>query len=690
MPGPAVGQLLHDLALAWRALSAYPSGHPTAGEALARAQATLSAVLRVAGELELGAGRDGLLAGEERFDDASAIRLAELLRRRGAAGVRFVAGADARELETFLRGLLVDPRRARAAGSLARELQAAGVAAIVVRDLDFSGFRLVEGEGGASLPEAGGLWERLVRRLLSGGQISAEGWAAWVAGGGGATDLFAALLGLAGGGAGAWGPRAGDQALGAAAADFVERPDAESAAGIGFLWETVDPPRRARLAAALADAVASAPGAGAGGEQLLGALPEGPAQAVRGALAAAAAARAAPGPLDAAMLERLRRLFATVDIDAAGEVDVASAVEAILELPRGPDEVPASAVAGKIGEELADLPLERAVAATLIELATSPEVAADRVPEVLDGLIASYRTLLAGGRLQPCAELAARVGRRAAGGDERAPHFRAALGRMADAESIAALVAGLAQLPAEAVEAPRELLAQLGPPAVRHLLLALAVEEERGARYRLLELLAALGPVVARDAAAMLADPRWYVVRNVLVLLRRVGDPGSLPHVRRATAHPDLRVRLEAIRNLFAFAAADSRELLRAAIHDPDPRLAEEAIELAGAHGIAEAVEPLLELLRPWDPFGRRRAVRLKAIRALGALGDGRALAGLARYGARFPWPPVAAEERRAVYRSLVAYPAEARRALVERGRRCRDREVRRLAGRLAAEEAPR
>jgi len=169
-----------------------------------------------------------------------------------------------------------------------------------------------------------------------------------------------------------------------------------------------------------------------------------------------------------------------------------------------------------------------------------------------------------------------------------------------------------------------------------------------------------------------------------------VGDPGSLPDVRRATAHPDLRVRLEAIRNLFAFEAAASRDLLRAAIHDPDPRLAAEAIELAGAHGIVEAVEPLVELLAAWDPFGRRRALRLKAIRALAELADGRALPPLTRYGARYPWPPVAAEERRALYRSLEAYPAEARRELVERGRRSRDPEVRLLARQLAEPRANR
>jgi HEAT repeats len=687
-----IGPLLHDLAIAWRAISAYPPGHPTAADALARAQASLSTVLATVGELELGAARDGLLWGEERFDGTAALRLAELLRRRGAAGVRIAAGADARAIETLLRALVADPRRAREAGSLARELEAAGVNGLVVHDLDFSAFHLLDRDETAPLPEAGGLWERLIRRLLTGGQITGERWAAWTAEGRGAGGLFAALLGLPGAAGGAWSPAVGDAALAAAAADFVERPDPETATAIGFVWTAVDAPRRVRLAAALADAIAAAPGGAAGAERLLAALPGDAAEAVRATLAEAAAAAAAAQPalLDAATLERLRRLFATGDLDAAGDAATLAAVEAILELPRGPEQAPVPAAARALADDLSGLPLARAAATALTDLALRPDLPAERIARVLPRLVAAYRELLAGSRLRPCVEAAERVARRAGEPDAVAPIFRAALGRMGDAESVAALVAGLRLASGDDPEPARELLAVLGGGAVRHLLLALATEEDRGARYRLLELLAALGPVVARDAAALLADSRWYVVRNMLVLLRRVGDPGSLPHVRRATQHPDLRVRLEAIRNLFAFEAAASRDLLRAAIHDPDPRLAGEAIELAGAHGITEAVQPLVDLLAGWDLFGRRRPLRLKAIRSLAELADGAALPGLARFGARFPWPPVAAEERLAVYRSLGAYPPAARRELVERGRRSRDPEVRRLARELAVVEGAR
>jgi HEAT repeat protein len=257
--------------------------------------------------------------------------------------------------------------------------------------------------------------------------------------------------------------------------------------------------------------------------------------------------------------------------------------------------------------------------------------------------------------------------------------FRGTAGRMSDRESIEALVASLTEVPDEVFEAVPALIEQFGPAAVRHLLDILARTENRRMRYRLLDLLAKLGPVVARDASALLSDPRWYVVRNMLLLLRRVGDSRSVLAVRRCVDHPDLRVRLEAIHTLFAFDRDVPRELLRRALHDPDLRQAEAAMELAGKYAIAEAVEPIVAYLAAWDPFGKRRAVRLKAIRALAAIGDPAALAGLGRFRSRYALPQPALEERRELFRTLPAYPEESYQAWIESGLRSRDAEIRRL-----------
>jgi HEAT repeat protein len=230
----------------------------------------------------------------------------------------------------------------------------------------------------------------------------------------------------------------------------------------------------------------------------------------------------------------------------------------------------------------------------------------------------------------------------------------------------------------------------LGLAAARGFLVALAEEKDKSRRRRLLDLLVSIGPLIAQPATELLEDERWYVVRNMIVLLQRVGDRSALPAVRRCAEHHDMRVRLEAIKWLLAYDPEVPRALLEQAINDPDPKLAEAAIVLAGSYGIKEAVAPLLAVVEGLDLMGRRRSLRVKALKALGDLGDPSVLPRLDRYF-RNPrlLPLIALEERRAAFRSLAMYPPSARWPYVERGLRARDPEIRRLCEGLQREAAP-
>jgi HEAT repeat protein len=379
-------------------------------------------------------------------------------------------------------------------------------------------------------------------------------------------------------------------------------------------------------------------------------------------------------------LATLRQAFATEDIDALGDPGMPTEeLGALLDLPDDPADPLLSPAAEKIGRALGEPVLEGDGFARMLELAARVEVPPEVVPQILQRFEKGYLRLLSGGQVRQAAALVERVQHGAEGEGAVAEAFRGTSERMCDRESIEALVASLDEIPDHAFEAAPALIELLGPSAVRHLLDVLARTENRRLRYRLLDLLAKLGPAVARDASALLSDPRWYVVRNMLLLLRRVGDSRSVLAVRRCVDHPDLRVRLEAIHTLFAFDRDVPRELLRRALHDPDLRQAEAAMELAGKYGIAEAVEPIVSYLAAWDPFGKRRAVRLKAIRALAAIGDPAALAGLGRFRSRFALPRPALEERRELFRTLPAYPEASYGSWIESGLRSRDPEIRRL-----------
>lgn len=671
-----------DLAVAGRALSAYPRRHPAVAEGMEKAHAALSALLAETGPVELAATRDALLWSDQRFSSATAAQLAKALRRRRAAGLLLDLGASTEELETFLRALAVDARSARDAGSLAAELTAAGLVRIRVSDLDFSSLSLVEGDDEATAPEAGTFASRVIRRLLQNGSVPADQMATWIASGKSAADLLRVLLegGGKGGSGGEWGPAAFAAALQAVAEDLRETAEAEHAAAIAAIAEAarrLGAGERARLVQELASVLSPQ------AAEVLGRVLSAPGPGGRGEADAAGAAKARVEPRQ---LAQLRLAFATEDIDSLREAETPAALlAALLDLPEDRADLVLSPAAAKVGLALRNPGLERDPTARLIELAERADVSPEALPPILRRFEAGYLRLLAEGRIGEATALADRVQRRCTGEGPAPAAFRATVGRMSDRDAVEALVTSLPDLPEEVLGAVPALIERMGPATVPHLLDVLARTENRRMRFRLLDLLAKLGPVVARDAAALLTDPRWYVVRNMLLLLRRVGDQRSVAAVRRCVEHPDLRVRLEAIHNLFSFDREVPRALLRRALNDSDLRQAEAAMELAGKYGIAQAVEPIVEFLCAWDPFGKRRAVRLKAIRALAAIADPRALDGLGRFRGGFHLLPPALEERRELYRTLPAYPEEAYQPWAASGLRSRDPEIRRLSVAMGA-----
>src|SRR6185295_1522914 len=126
----------------------------------------------------------------------------------------------------------------------------------------------------------------------------------------------------------------------------------------------------------------------------------------------------------------------------------------------------------------------------------------------------------------------------------------------------------------------QKLTERMGLAASHMLLVALAEEDKLGRRRRLFDFAVSLGPAIVPAATRFLADDRWFVVRNVIILLRSVDDRTSLPELRRFALDPTVPT-----------------DILDQAIHAADPKLAETAIALAGSYGIKEAVDPLLRML---------------------------------------------------------------------------------------------
>ena len=83
-------------------------------------------------------------------------------------------------------------------------------------------------------------------------------------------------------------------------------------------------------------------------------------------------------------------------------------------------------------------------------------------------------------------------------------------------------------------------------------------------------------------------DERWYVVRNVVLVLGQVNQPRAVTFLKKAIRHADPRVRREVIRSLGTRRYEETDSLLLSLLDDPDPNLQIHACQaLATAPSIA-------------------------------------------------------------------------------------------------------
>lgn len=171
---------------------------------------------------------------------------------------------------------------------------------------------------------------------------------------------------------------------------------------------------------------------------------------------------------------------------------------------------------------------------------------------------------------------------------------------------------------AEPLGAGAGLVSAWGEPLARYLVQGMVVEEPPVNRRFLVEFLSWVGRDDVRLLAALVADQRWFVVRNVAIALGRTGRPQAVPPLESLLGHPDHRVRVEALRGLFVLRKGEVVGPLVAALSDPEPRVRHAAVSLLHASPSREVVGALVDLLEANPPAApeARRLVELIAERA--------------------------------------------------------------------------
>jgi HEAT repeat protein len=220
---------------------------------------------------------------------------------------------------------------------------------------------------------------------------------------------------------------------------------------------------------------------------------------------------------------------------------------------------------------------------------------------------------------------------------------------------------------------------QIGSQIVGPLLDELVEEDAKSVRRFLIGLIVSFKEDAAKEAAARLEDPIWFVTRNMLFILNVCGGKEVLDLGRQYLNHDHLRVRAEALKIQLDHQdpGGPSRILEYIGSEKDEDKVL--GLELAGRYRIREAVPLLIAGLQRRSVTGKDLEGKIGLIRVLGEIGDPRALNAISEVlkEKSFLFKGLVENMKKEVFRSLKYYPYDAVEELVKRGARSKNPQIR-------------
>lgn len=116
----------------------------------------------------------------------------------------------------------------------------------------------------------------------------------------------------------------------------------------------------------------------------------------------------------------------------------------------------------------------------------------------------------------------------------------------------------------------RQYLLLLGTKSLTHMIQVLSELNDRKQRRLLCEILTEIGRQDIDALAEAINDEKWYLARNIVMILGMTKEPGSVKHLEKVLKHKDVRVRRETIRALEGISSRETKDLFIAALEDSD------------------------------------------------------------------------------------------------------------------------
>lgn len=168
----------------------------------------------------------------------------------------------------------------------------------------------------------------------------------------------------------------------------------------------------------------------------------------------------------------------------------------------------------------------------------------------------------------------------------------------------------------------REVITTVGSPFIEPLIDKLAMEENRSLRRFWFDCLGGMGEMVRNAALLRLNDEQWFVIRNLLVMLRNFSDPEVVQKVRKLTEYPHPKVRSEALKNLLHYRDPAADKMILTELQHPDPARKLAAVQVAEMSRDKDVMQQLLNLLETSGIADFQFELKSAVVQALANIGN--------------------------------------------------------------------
>jgi len=259
--------------------------------------------------------------------------------------------------------------------------------------------------------------------------------------------------------------------------------------------------------------------------------------------------------------------------------------------------------------EILAAPVDRKVCDVVIDLLGDADGTDDERESLRHYLLEMFRYFLETGQFEYLTEIQRGPGRSA--GHEDLTEL------LGDTDFLEEILTAMSGWEKEKFTAITELIHKVGTPFIEPLIRRMTTEKRMSLRRYCLDRLEEMGDAIREPVMLHLRDSRWYVVRNLVALLRRLNDPVTLHGIRALVSHPHPQVRLEVFKALRQFDDPQANIYLAQELASGDRQRQWQAINLLDGSHSPELFESLLQLLSLKDSSSDGFALKTAAVDAL-------------------------------------------------------------------------